>query len=358
VYPELYNGNPDATYAWWVDKVYHVNLSDVSMVATFMLNKDNAVVYTQDTINFLEHCFAVGRFWWEMSGYDDPDWSDFAWYNGSSRASYYSNNPLSEEPTDTIGIFAPSSLWSGSGPLPQYAYSIGFDYGGKDSNDPHEYEGDSTPSAYYAATAYGVAGYSSYYSFFPTYGYLSGANPGGTGRLESDVVFLCGHASPVSLAFGDASSSPDNRCGVYYTSDQDNRNTSGFWYVGLQQPGRDLSGVRLISFIGCDTAGYPNDALSQYDNLCTRATGGNRADAALGFIGSVYPFYGFSIEGWLAGDPLNASGPEWIKRYNDALVAGCTVNAAVDYANEINTFAEWGKSAHIEGDGSITITPL
>jgi hypothetical protein len=55
----------------------------------------------------------VGRYWWETSGYDDPDWSDFAYYSGSTRASYYSNNAASEEPADTIGIFAPSYLWDG-----------------------------------------------------------------------------------------------------------------------------------------------------------------------------------------------------------------------------------------------------
>jgi hypothetical protein len=48
---------------------------------------------------------------------------------------------------------------------------------------------------------------------------------------------------------------------VYYASDLGSRSTTGYRYVGLQQPGRDLFGVRLIFFIGCDTAGYPGDTL-------------------------------------------------------------------------------------------------
>jgi hypothetical protein len=363
VYPELYSNNPDATYGFWVNKIYHIDTANVPTIAAYMTNQSDNFNYNASVAAELEDYFELGYEWWTETGSYDPAWSQFAYYTGSSRASYYSGTAESEEPAATIGIFAPSYLWDSTPSSSRYAYSIGFDYGSKDSNDPHDYEGDSTPSAYYAATVYGMAGYSSYYSFYPTYEYLSGANPGGAGRLESDVIFLCGHASPISLAFGDVGGSPDNMCGVYYTGDQDNRSTSGYWYAGLQQQGRDLSGVKLISFFGCDTAGYSGDAASQSDNLCTRATdssrdNGNYADAALGFTDSIYPFYGFSIDGWLFGDPLNASGPEWIKRYNDALVAGCTVNAAVDYANGINTFNDWGESAHIEGDGSITIVPL
>jgi hypothetical protein len=272
------------------------------------------VDYTQDTADDLEDKFEEGRLWWEEVG-----------QYGSDR---------------------------------HYAYSIGFDYGGKGSDDPNDYAGDSTSSAYYAATVYGMAGYASYYSFYPTYGYLDGTSLGGTGRLGSDVVFLCGHACPTYLLFGDSNGSPDNRCGVYYTNDLDSRSATGYWYAGLQQQGRDLSGVRLISFIGCETAGYADDTASQSDNLCTRATDGNRADAALGFTDKVYPFYGFSLDGLFAGDPFNASGPEWIQRYNDALAAGDTVYDAVGYANEINTFANWGRTAHIEGDSSTTIAPL
>jgi hypothetical protein len=110
VYPELYDYNPDATYAYWVDKIYHINLADVPTVATYMTNKSVTVVYDQDTVDSLEASFASGLSWWNTSGSKDPNWAGFAYYNGSTRASYYSTLP-SEEAANTIGIFAPSGLW-------------------------------------------------------------------------------------------------------------------------------------------------------------------------------------------------------------------------------------------------------
>jgi hypothetical protein len=111
VYPALYRDNPDATYAYWVDRVYHVNLADVPAVAQYMLNKSGGVTYSQTTAAFLEACFAAGRQWWEATGSADPYWSQFAHYSGSSRASYYSDDPESEEEVDAVGILAPSVFW-------------------------------------------------------------------------------------------------------------------------------------------------------------------------------------------------------------------------------------------------------
>jgi hypothetical protein len=115
VYPELYDNNPDATYGYWVDKIYHINTDNVPLVATYMTNKSISVNYDQDTADFLEDCFSDGRAWWGSLDPDNPDdaeWLQFAYYTGSTRASYYSDNDDSEEPASTIGIFAPSSLWT------------------------------------------------------------------------------------------------------------------------------------------------------------------------------------------------------------------------------------------------------
>jgi hypothetical protein len=111
VYPELYDNNPDATYAYWVDTIYHINLADVPTVATYMTNQSDAVVYTQDTLDFLEDNFATGLSWWQGLSGGTSRWLQYAYYNGSSRASYYSGTADSEEPSNTIGIFAPY-LWS------------------------------------------------------------------------------------------------------------------------------------------------------------------------------------------------------------------------------------------------------
>jgi hypothetical protein len=107
VYPQLYNGNPDATYCWWVSNIYHIDINSVPTVAAYMLNKSFPIVYDASVEAALNGYFQTGYNWWMSTGQFDPYWSQFAYYNGSSRASYYSNNPLSEEPVDTIGIFAP-----------------------------------------------------------------------------------------------------------------------------------------------------------------------------------------------------------------------------------------------------------
>jgi hypothetical protein len=107
VYPQLYNGNPDATYGWWVSNIYHIDISTVPTVAAYMTNRSFPVVYDASVEAALNGYFQTGYNWWMSTGQFDPYWSQFAYYNGSSRASFYSNNPLSEEPVDTIGIFAP-----------------------------------------------------------------------------------------------------------------------------------------------------------------------------------------------------------------------------------------------------------
>jgi hypothetical protein len=315
-------------------------------------------------------CFNVGRFWWEETGYDDPDWSDFAYYSGSTRASYYSNNTASEEPYNTIGIFAPSSLWpAGDSPPPRYAYSIGGDFGvewlwNTEFIGRPDLAGDCTPGVLYAADAYGMAGYASYRNTRPTVDYLKGKNPGGsTDRLGSDVVFLFGHGDYHFIVFGDyeyaglfgtETVASDYMCGVWCDSDGQSQDTQ-FKYAGLS--GRDLSGTKLISFVACNTAGYLNgddDGNNHFDdNLCKAAMDCD-AQAALGFTGKIHPF--------------NDSGLYWLQKYNDALVLGYTVDDAVIYADAYaNAYMiEHGEDSvtdlvtyhDVRGKGFTTIIPL
>ncbi len=110
VYPELYP-NADASYAYWVSNVYHVNIDDVSTVAAYMTNKSSAVAYDADVEAQMESNFATGYEWWNATGKASQTWGSYAYYNGSTRASFYDGNAKSEEPADTIGIFQPSALW-------------------------------------------------------------------------------------------------------------------------------------------------------------------------------------------------------------------------------------------------------
>ncbi|MDR1183792.1 MAG: hypothetical protein LBK67_03235, partial [Coriobacteriales bacterium] len=288
----------------------------------------------------------------------DPYWSQFAYYTGSSRASYYSGTTSSEEPADTIGIFAPSVLWDSTPSSSRYAYSIGGDFGvewlwNTEFIGRPDLAGDCTPGVLYAADAYGVTGYASYRNTRPTVDYLKGKNPGGsTDRLGSDVVFLFGHGDYHYIVFGDyeyaglfgtETVASDYMCGVWCDSDGQSQDTQ-FKYAGLS--GRDLSGTKLISFVACNTAGYLNgddDGNNHFDdNLCKFAIDCD-AQAALGFTDKIHPF--------------NDSGLYWLQKYNDALAFGYTIFDAVEYAKSFAPDSDLADFAQILGDSSTIITP-
>jgi hypothetical protein len=308
-------------------------MTKVSTVAAYMTNQSDIFHYNASVAAELEDNFATGYEWWTETGAYDPYWSQFAYYTGSSRASYYSNNTASEEPSNTIGIFAPTYLWDSTPSSSRYAYSIGCDFG---ISIPliDELEGDFTPNVNYAATVYAMIGYSSQYSYNPTHAYLKGNNPAGTDRLGSPVVFLNGHASYDNLLLGDTVDSGERRCGVYYGADFTS-STTGYTYAGLQS--RNLAGVKLISFVGCETAATST-------NLCTRAVAGvNGADAALGFTDNIHS--------------RSPEGQLWLQKYNDALAFGYTVDDAVEYAKALVLGSDLSTYADVIGKGWIVITP-
>ena len=119
VYPELYGNNADATYGYWVRNVYHVKADYVDQVVRFMENDSTLSTYDESLV---AANIKAGYDWWKATGSADEDWSGYAYYNGSTRASFYDGVEGSEEPEDTIGIFAPSAQWKaaeGDDPEPQ-----------------------------------------------------------------------------------------------------------------------------------------------------------------------------------------------------------------------------------------------
>ena len=112
VYPDLYGGNEDATYAYWVDAVYHVKTEKVSEVAALMTGQSSAVVYDTSVAAEIEANATTGYEWWAAKGSTDSYWGAYAFYSGSSRASYYGGETDAEESSNTIGILAPSTLWT------------------------------------------------------------------------------------------------------------------------------------------------------------------------------------------------------------------------------------------------------
>lgn len=78
-----------------------------------------------------------------------------------------------------------------------YAYSIGTNYDGGLFDSDIDTSGDAT----YAATAFSLTGYSSYYNIQPTVSYMIGDNPLGNARLENNIIFLSGHGNKDHMSF-------------------------------------------------------------------------------------------------------------------------------------------------------------
>lgn len=112
VFPQLYGNNANASYAYWVEQVYHVNIADVPRVVAAMTNQNPAdITYNAAVRNAVESNAEAGYNWVKSGGFNSTDFAGYKYYNGSSRASYYSNDNASAEPSNTIGIFEPSQLW-------------------------------------------------------------------------------------------------------------------------------------------------------------------------------------------------------------------------------------------------------
>lgn len=109
VYPELYDGNRNATYGYWVDKVYHVKTSYVSEVVAYMTNQSGTITYDDSVAAKLEERYQEGLEWWQEVGYKRGAYTSY--YKGSTRASYFSGDKSAEVPRNTIGIFQPSDEW-------------------------------------------------------------------------------------------------------------------------------------------------------------------------------------------------------------------------------------------------------
>lgn len=212
----------------------------------------------------------------------------------------------------------------------EHAYSIGHNFGG-DIPLIYDLEGDFTISAEHASTIYGMLGYNSYYNFNPTYSYLRGTNPSGVDRLGSSIVYINGHANYDNILCGDYVDDDNHKCGVYYKGDFTS-SKSGFTYAGLED--RDLTGVKLFTFVGCYTA--------QKDvNLCTKALDGG-ATCVVGFNDAI--------------NGLTTEGQNWKKAYNNSLGNGSTVSEAISYATRTHPNCDLGDYAQTYGDADISIT--
>ncbi len=212
----------------------------------------------------------------------------------------------------------------------EYAYSIGHDFG-MDIPFIDDHSGDCTISVSHASTVYGMLGYSSHYNFYPDYTYLRGRNPAGVHRLGSAIVYTDGHASHNSIIFGDTVDDSEYMCGIYYGTNFTS-STTGYTYAGLQS--LNLTGVKLFTFVGCNTA-------SGDSNLCTVANDGG-ATCVVGFTGEI--------------NGLSTEGQNWKQAYNNQLGNGATVADAITYATAVHPNCNLGDLVKTHGDASINIT--
>lgn len=179
-----------------------------------------------------------------------------------------------------------------------YAYSIGVNHGTTNSG----LTGDFTTNVKYANTCYGmIDGITSYYHTAPTVSYMQGNNPAGVRRIGSRVVWLNGHANNTTIVFNYNNNGGSYDTGVYYGSDTSK-------YAGIQST--NMSGVDLISFVGCETA-------ANTTNLASRAKD-KGATTAVGFTGKIVS--------------RSTDGQGWCRKYNDALALGHTISSAISYA--------------------------
>lgn len=211
----------------------------------------------------------------------------------------------------------------------EYAYSIGHDFG-IDKPFVSDYEGDFTENVSYAATVYGMLGYKSYYNYNPDYNYLRGKNPGSADRLGSSVIFLNSHAAYNNILCGDTVDDDEHRCGVHRDTDFTST-SSGYTYAGLES--WDLSNVKLISFVGCNTA-------STDDNLCTKAVKMG-ADCAIGFTSNIHS--------------RTSDGKKWLVCYHNALANGSSVEEAIDAATTAVPNSDLGDFVDPSGDPGIKL---
>lgn len=189
---------------------------------------------------------------------------------------------------------------------------------------------DTREEAKNAADYYGTLGYNSYYEYEPTYKILRGKFKNGKYRMESAIQFYSGHANNECIAYNTNQKGGDYKTGIYYGKNYDS--STGYRYAGIQS--YDFSGVKLITFAGCNSA-------KGDDNICKRAYD-NGADTTIGWEVSIGA----------------SSHTSWLNRFNDYLNKGYTVNKAAEYADSYSYTDNGVKSHKIYGNGNLRFYKL
>ena len=219
----------------------------------------------------------------------------------------------------------------------QYAYSVGSIW-----KTPHHYDDNFRTNVYNAANKYSqISGISSYYNTEADYTYMRGNNPKGQRRIGSYIFFINGHANPISILSA-SSDTAKNRTGITVGYDSTVSEDGEFTVAGLQST--NMSGSRLILFVGCSTGAWPNTSENPYStNLPIRAVE-RGANAALGFRKLISSRFG--------------DGPNWLNAFNQAIVNGYTIDGANAYACTQYPNSDLSKCSMAEGDINSRVVPV
>lgn len=218
----------------------------------------------------------------------------------------------------------------------QYAYSIGTVFAVPKHN------GDNfKTNAINAANKYAqISGVRSYYNTEPDYTYMRGNNPRGQRRIGSYIVFINGHANQETICAA-SSNTTANRTGIKAGYDGTTTDSDGYVYTMAGLQSTNMSGVGIISFIGCHTGAWPNAEFST--SLPLRAVE-RGANAALGFRNDISSRVNY--------------GPEWLNAYNQALVNGYTIDGALTYACMQYPTSNMSSCVMAEGNVNSKINPI
>ncbi len=201
-----------------------------------------------------------------------------------------------------------------------YAKNRAYSVGAKWVNETKD---DFTVNVKNASNAYGwLANYDSYYSLQPDFNYMKGSRLG-----TSQIYFINGHGSADVIQVY-AKDSANYRTGI--SRFNDGYTYGGFKYAGLN--GRSMSGTKLITFAGCSTA-------RTYTNITNTAVD-QGAKCAVGFK-----------------DPITSrfyDGPNWLKKYNNVLGNGYSVQHAINSA--VTSYPNCDLSTHVQVRGNSKIT--
>ena len=200
-----------------------------------------------------------------------------------------------------------------------YAFSMGTNFG---SNNI-----DTSRDATYVDDLLSGMGYTTYKTTAPTYYIIDGSFSSGRKRLESDLLFLAGHASSSTMYWNYLSK------GGSYAQALKNTNVGTcdeqWTYTGIGM--YKMSNVDFAFFAGCQTAKGSGNITEYAKNRGAKTT-----------------------LGWTV-DVNDEDAYKWEKNFYTKLKSGATINSAVSYANSFTYNTTTVKNTKLYGSTSATI---